>query len=223
MIPSYARYCEAVAGRRLPLAYVDLPLLDQNVDALAKRAQGLPVRVASKSIRCVPLLKRILRHPGFSGVMCYSAAEAAALVDEGLDDLLVAYPTLDEADLHSVIERIAGGARVILMVDDVDQVRRTAALAGSQPIELGLDVDMSLALPGLHFGVRRSPVTSVAAALRVARAIADQPSLRLSTVMGYEAQIAGVPDARPQQAFVNRAIRLLKRRSIPRLQALRGE
>jgi len=74
-------------------------------------------------------------------------------------------------------------------------------------------------LPGLHFGVWRSPVSSVESALSVFRAVRQSPHLRLDGIMGYEAQIAGVGDK--GSGVEPRLIRLLKQRSIPRLRELR--
>lgn len=62
----------------------------------------------------------------------------------------------------------------------------------------------------------------VEGARRVARAIAGHRSLRLDGLMGYEAQIAGLPDAAPGKAPLNAVIRALKRRSIREVRDRRG-
>ncbi len=72
---------------------------------------------------------------------------------------------------------------------------------------------MSLRLPGLHFGVMRSPLRSAAAVLPLADAIAASPHLRLDGIMGYEAQIAGLGDRVPGQTAKNLAVRVLQQRS----------
>jgi D-serine deaminase-like pyridoxal phosphate-dependent protein len=111
------------------------------------------------------------------------------------------------------------------MVDDVAQVKILDALAEDANVDLSLclDVDMSMPLPGLHFGVRRSPIHSVQDAERVARAVQKSPRLTLVGVMGYEAQIAGLPDAVPGKGPAMAVIRALKRRSIKQLEVRRGE
>jgi len=222
---SYAYYREIFRGRRLPCAFCDLELFDRNVEAIAKRAGGVPVRVASKSIRCRALLSRVLEHDAYRGVMCFTAAEAAFLASEGFDDLLVAYPTVDAVELRAALAHIAEGKRIVLMVDDPAQVSILEGLASDADVtlDLCLDVDMSMSMPGLHFGVRRSPVHDAAGALRVAHAIEASSNLRLVGVMGYEAQIAGLPDAVPGKAPMMAAVRALKRRSIKQLTARRGE
>ena len=63
-----------------PLAVVDLDAFDANADDLVRRAPAAPIRVASKSVRCRALLRRVLAARGFAGVLAYSLAEALWLV-----------------------------------------------------------------------------------------------------------------------------------------------
>ena len=49
-----AAWGAATAGLPAPLAVVDLDAFDANADDLVRRAGGLPIRVASKSVRCRP-------------------------------------------------------------------------------------------------------------------------------------------------------------------------
>ena len=51
-------------GQRLPCAVVDLDALERNVDRIRERLEGKRCRVASKSVRHVGLLRRILRRGG---------------------------------------------------------------------------------------------------------------------------------------------------------------
>ena len=85
----------ATTGLAAPLAVVDLDALEANADDLVRRARGVPIRVASKSVRCRSLLARVLDRPGFAGVMAYSVREACWLVESGVDDVFVAYPSVD--------------------------------------------------------------------------------------------------------------------------------
>lgn len=222
--PTYAALRAALRGEHLPLAYCDLDLLADNARSLLARAGGLPIRLASKSIRCRAVLRRVLAmSPQFQGVLCYSAAEAAHLAADGFDDLVVAYPTVDAADLDAACAAIARGRRICLMVDDADQLPSLSAAAGRAGVELpvAIDLDMSSRFPGLHFGVRRSPIADEASALALADRIAGTPGLRLDGLMGYEAQIAGLQDLLPGQRLKSAAVRALKRRSVPEIVARR--
>ncbi|MCI0572081.1 MAG: amino acid deaminase/aldolase [Myxococcaceae bacterium] len=222
--PSYTGYAAALRGRSLPAAFVDLDLLRENARTLVRRAGGKPLRVASRSVRSVQLLELVLREvPGVHGVLCFSAREAAFLAGRGLTDLLVAYPTVDAGGLAEVCQQLAKGALITLAVDCAEHVRRAgeAARAAGVAVPLCIDVDMSSSYPGLHFGVRRSPLREVREVVALARTAASTPGVRLEGVIGYEAQIAGVQDAAAAQGPRNAVIRLLKERSFSAVVARR--
>ena len=214
----YDSYRNALAGHRLPAAFIDLDAFSANLADLRVRAGGLPIRLVTKSIRSVAILRRVLASGAPScGLMCYSPAEAAWLASLGFDDLLVAHPSVEPEDLRAVAAQLRAGRTIALMVDSVAQVQRIAAIARSEGVvqPLAIDLDMSSDFPGLHFGVLRSPIDGPQAALALAAEIARHPSLRLDGLMGYESQIAGLMDEVPGRALKNAVIRLLKRRSIP--------
>jgi D-serine deaminase-like pyridoxal phosphate-dependent protein len=215
--PDYDHYRNALAGARLPAAFIDLDALAANLADLRARSGGLPIRLVTKSIRSVAILRRLLAAgPCFQGLMCYSPAEAAWLASLGFDDLLVAYPAVETEHLRAVAAQVRTGRSITLMVDGAAQVVRIAAVAQAEGVVLpvAIDLDMSSDFPGLHFGVRRSPVNSVAKAVALAGDIARHASLRLDGLMGYESQIAGLMDDVPGQRLKSAVIRLLKRRSI---------
>ncbi|HEY0699419.1 MAG TPA: alanine racemase, partial [Micromonospora sp.] len=217
------RLDRATAHLEPPLAVVDLAAFDANADALAQRAAGKPLRVASKSVRCRDLLRRVLARPGWAGVLAYTLPEAIGLVRAGVSgDVVVAYPTADRAALGRLAADAGLAAAVTLMVDSTDQLDLIDAVTapGRRPeLRLCLDLDASWRPLGgrLHVGVRRSPVHSAAAAGALAARIAGRPRFRLVGVMAYEAQIAGLGDAPPRQALRGALIRALQRRSYAEL------
>lgn len=222
---SYTEYRERLRGEHLPLAFVDLELLLHNADSLVARASSKPIRLASKSIRCRELLRRVLaHHPLFQGVLCFSAGEAAHLAAHDFRDLVVAYPTVDAHDIAAVCHQLARGAQICLMVDEPGQLPPLVAAAAEHQVEIAvaIDLDMSTRVGPIYFGVHRSPVHDVPAALALADAIARSPGLRLDGLMGYEAQIAGLQDHAPGQQLKSLAVRALKLRSQRELQARRG-
>ncbi len=214
---AYASYKAAFAGQRLPLAYLDLDLLDENIRAVLARACSKRVRVATKSVRSVAVLRHILdADPRFQGLMCFTAAEAVWLARQGFDDLLLGYPCCADADLAAVAEATRQGGRITLMVDSIDHVERaeSAARRCGVRLRLCLDLDMALDLSGLHFGAWRSPVRTAAQARPLIERILASSEVVLDGVMGYEAQVAGVADAVPGQRVKNALVRYLKRRSV---------
>lgn len=213
----------ALHDQELPAAVVLLDAFDRNVERFAAlaRAGGKPVRIASKSLRVPELLRRAFDRSGgvFRGLLCFSAAEAALLVDRGFDDLVIAYPPAHLDDWRTVGALAAAGKKIAAMVDSVEHVAMAAVAAGQRDrvtqIPVAIDVDMSYRAFGLHLGARRSPLRDEASLQRVVDAIAAEPRVRCVGLMGYEAQIAGVGDSNPFHPLRNWAVRCLKALSAP--------
>jgi len=208
----FDRLLSATSDLGAPLAIVDEPALWANADDLVRRAGGVPIRVASKSVRVRSIIERTLQRDGFAGVMSYSLDESVWLADHGVDDILLAYPTASASGVRALVADERRLAAITLMVDSRRSLDLLDQLAGDNHPSIGvcLDVDASLKLGPLHLGVRRSPVHSVEDAGRLAHAVADRPGFGLRGVMFYDAQIAGMPDS-------SMAVRLVKRRSAAEL------
>jgi D-serine deaminase-like pyridoxal phosphate-dependent protein len=221
----YAYYRDALRGHRLPAAFVDLDSLAANLADLRRRAGTLPIRLVTKSVRAVGIIRLALASsPMMRGLLCYSPMEAAWLASQGFDDLVVAYPSVEPAALKAVAEQLRNGRSITLMVDCPQQVEYIDTLARNEGVvmPLSIDLDMSSSFPGIYFGVYRSPVHDAASAIALANDIARRSNVRLDGLMGYEGQIAGLMDRVPGQSLKNLVIRHLKRRSIRETNARRG-
>ncbi|MCI4063827.1 amino acid deaminase/aldolase [Micromonospora sp. R77] len=222
------RLDRATAHLDPPYAVVDLAAFEANAGALARRADGKPVRVASKSVRARDLLTRALGRPGWRGVMAFTLPEAIWLARTGVsDDVLVAYPTADRAALAELAADPTLAGTITLMVDSIEHLDLIDAVCAPDrraELRVCLDLDASWRpLRGrVHVGVRRSPLHSARAAGAFAATVAGRPGFRLVGLMAYEAQIAGLGDAPPGQALLGRAIRVAQRGSYRELLARRG-
>ncbi|MFF5176630.1 amino acid deaminase/aldolase [Micromonospora sp. NPDC000316] len=211
-----------------PYAVVDLAAFDANSGALADRAAGKPLRLASKSVRCRELIGRALGRSGWHGVMAFTLPEAIWLVRTGVsDDVLVAYPSVDRAALAELAADPTLAAAITLMIDSTGQLDLIDSVrAPGQRAELRLCLDLDASWRPLrgrvHVGVRRSPVHSARAAGALAATVAGRAGFRLVGLMSYEAQIAGLGDAPPGQTLLAGAIRLAQRGSYRELLARRG-
>jgi D-serine deaminase-like pyridoxal phosphate-dependent protein len=138
----------------LPKAFIDVELFDANVRDVASRVRnGKTVRVASKSVRCVWALRRVLdADPVFQGVMAFHPAEAAWLAAQGFDDILIGYPFAREVEIEAVCNQVKTGKTIIQMVDHPDHVTRIAAVARRIGVvaPVCVDVDMSSEFPGVY-------------------------------------------------------------------------
>jgi D-serine deaminase-like pyridoxal phosphate-dependent protein len=221
----WTRYNQATAHLDPPLAIVDLAAFDRNTDDMAHRANGRPIRIATKSIRCRPLIERALRHPGYHALMAYSLPEALWLHEQGLsEDILVAYPTVDRQALGRLGASEAARQHITIMVDEeahLDFIEAQTSGSGG-PIRVCLELDVSWnPTRGVYIGTRRSPLHTPEQARAFAETVTKRAGLRLVGVMGYEGQIAGLGDAPPHRPARARAIRFIQKRSVPELRARR--
>jgi D-serine deaminase-like pyridoxal phosphate-dependent protein len=207
----------AVADVSGPVAAVHAGALRYNALDLVVRAGGVPIRVATKSVRVREVLDAVLALPGYRGILAYTLPEALWLADTH-DDIVLGYPTADRAALAALVADERAAARVTLMVDDLAQLDLVDAVAapGARPeLRVAIDADASWRASGLgHIGVLRSPVHEAAEVAALARSIAARPGFRLVGLMMYEAQIAGQGDATGAGDAV---IRWMQRRSAAEL------
>jgi D-serine deaminase-like pyridoxal phosphate-dependent protein len=222
----YEYYRQIFSGRRFPLAYVDLDLLDQNAQIIKQRAGQLPIRLASKSIRSISLIKYLLDlDPQFRGIMSFSAEEAAFLSKNGFDDILIAYPSVNSEIVRDVARELQRGKYLNLMVDDPEHVENlnNSGRENDTIIPISVDIDVSVDFPGLHFGVWRSPIRSLTQLHALLNSIEQSEFVRLDGVMGYESQIAGVTDQVKGQPVMNSIKRLLKKMSLKKIEKKRQQ
>lgn len=210
----WERYRRAAAAEAMPFALLDLDALEHNVGQLVQplAGTGKTLRVATKSVRCPDVVDRIraVAGPVARGLMTYTASETAFWAERGERDLLLAYPTVQRDDTARLAAVNAGGATAAVVVDEREHLEALGAAGRAQGtrIPVVLDVDMSFRPLGrlVHIGVRRSPLRTVSDVVALAQRAAATKGLSFHGVMGYEAQIAGVPDR-------GAAVKLMKRAS----------
>lgn len=214
----YDAYKNIFHNYRFPLAFVDLNRFDENIEYVGatQKNSGKTIRIASKSIRSIPLIKRIFKKGGrvFQGILSYTMEEADFLISQGLDDIIVAYPSIQPSDIKLFVKNVQAGAKLSMVIDGIDHLKvlsQAGQRAGST-LNLCMDVDMSFRPFGRisHIGVRRSPVYKVQEAIDLARASLNLKGILINSIMGYEAQIASANDNYPDQPIKNAVLRWIK-------------
>lgn len=211
------RLIDAIRGEPLPTALVDLDAFDENVrrivEPIARAKKTL--RPATKSVRVPALLRRLVANPVVRGLMSYSPRETLFLAEDGFEDLLCAYPTVQRSDVDALA---AAAKRTLVRVvcDDVQHLEALDAAASRAGTTVGVlvEIDMSYRpLERVHLGVRRSPLRSARDAAAFAERVAAFAHIRFDGVMGYEAHVAGVGD---RGSLAKRAMKLAARRALER-------
>src|SRR5436190_8006575 len=161
-----------------PALIVDAAALRRNVAAMAARMQG-PTRLRphAKSHKCARIA-RMQVEAGAIGITAATVWEAAALVQAGIRDVLIANEVVGAEKIRQLAAAARDG-RVTIAIDDPRNAEALSAAAGAAGSEIGVLVDVDV-------GMNRCGVRNEEEALRVAGQLARLPHLRLRGVMGYE-------------------------------------
>jgi D-serine deaminase-like pyridoxal phosphate-dependent protein len=213
-----ARYEALFESARAPFAFVDLDAMRANAERMVAQAGGLPIRIASKSVRSTAMLRRILAlDEGFQGILAFTLPEALWLSGQGFDDIVVGYPSADRQAIRELVALAADEPlrAPVPMVDDaphLDQIEGAMGTGGTE-VRVCMDVDVGW-WPGggrlARIGPKRSPIHHPERAGRFAAEIASRPGTRLAGVMAYEGHIAGVGDRVPGRPLRSAAIRRMQ-------------
>jgi len=217
---------DATSALDAPFGVICLDALSYNAFDMVRRASGVPIRLASKSIRVREVMDAVLAVDGFRGVLAYTLAEALWLADT-IDDVVVGYPSVDRAAIAALGTSPALAERVTIMIDSVEHLDFVDSVLSPQhreTIRVCVDVDAAWQSPLLgHVGAHRSPVRSAAQARTLASSVVDRDGFTLVGVMAYEAQIAGVGNRPSGRPLFGRVLDVVQRLSATELRERRGE
>ena len=208
-----------------PFAWVDMNALDANIRFINHHVKDKNVRIATKSIRSIPLLRYLNEKlSNVSGLMTFTASETCYLLENGFDHLLLGYPVLEEKSVLELYNYIKKGYDVCFMVDDIRQAKWLNTLAKRSNVSVGIciDINLSIELPFIYFGTRRSAITNLKDLTNLIELLKKQTHLHIEGVMGYEAQLAGVGDL-PIQKWKRPVIQQLQKVSKNRVAKFRKE
>lgn len=214
----YENVKDALSQIPSPNLFLDLNAFEENIKWAVKEAKGKKIRLSTKSIRSIDLLKKIFSYSSvFDGVMSFTLSEALWLRENGIKNILVGFPT---TDLISLDELAKQPGDIVLMTDHIEHLKmlETFATKYQTQISICIDFDLALDLPAVKFGVYRSSLNNIDKIKNFNTFLKENcPHLKLVSTMGYEAQIAAVQDKKSP------LMRSLKMYSIPDLRKRRRE
>lgn len=208
-----------------PFACIDLEALDRNIAFVNQEALGKNIRIATKSVRSINLLRyiaeRLDHHAGF---MTFDLRETFHLLNEGFDDLLLGYPQLEESLIEETIPFVKQGRTVTFMIDSVKQWQWLEEIGERHQVmfEICLDINLSVDFKVLYFGTKRSALQNVEDFQILLASASSVKYTKVTGIMGYEAQIAGVTDV-PVARWQAPAIQLFKKLSLQKISDFRQE
>ncbi len=189
----------AAAGMRLeevdtPALILDLDAFETNVKRLADAVpRRVRVRAHAKTHKCPEIGKRQIA-AGAVGVCCQKVAEAEAMVEGGIADVLVSNEIVGARKLER-LAALAKRARIGVCVDHADNVRALQAAAE----RAGASIDTYIEL---EVGMRRCGVAPGAPALALVRVITACANLRFAGIHAYHGRAQHIRSAEERRAVI---------------------
>lgn len=171
----------AEADIQTPCLILDLDALERNIAKMGRIAQEMGVRhrVHGKMHKSVDVALLQERLGGSCGVCCQKVSEAEAFVRGGIKDVLVSNQVRDVAKIDRLARLPKRGARIIVCVDDLENVADLSAAA----VRHGTLIE---ALVEIDCGAGRCGVTTTQDVVAIARAIYAAPGLTFSGIQAYQ-------------------------------------
>ncbi len=195
------------ADLETPALLVDIAAMERNEQRMAGFCSGVSVQLRPhvKSHRSPELARRQLAS-GAHGICCGSLAEAEAMLEAGVDDILITKQIVKPAQLARVAELARTSAIIVLADHDelVERLDRCALQAGTC-IDVLIDVDI---------GLGRSGVAPMEAARRLAQRADRARGLRLLGLMGYEGSMHDLDAGAREAACAHALGRLVATRQL---------
>src|SRR5882672_7608588 len=194
-----------------PALVLELDAFERNLRTLTESVKGRPLRVRphAKTHKCPEIAKRQIAH-GAVGVCCQKVSEAEALVDGGIEDVLVSNEVVGAPKIARLAE-LSKRAHIGVCVDHPDNL---AALEAS-----GARVDVYIEL---EVGMRRCGIAPGEAAVALARAISKSKTLRFVGLQAYHGRAQHLRSMEERHAAIEGAAqhvfemkRLLEKAGIP--------
>jgi D-serine deaminase-like pyridoxal phosphate-dependent protein len=138
-----------------PVLLLDWPASKANIDRAAAFVADRPVRLRPhfKNHKCVPLAKEQIAAGGCVGFTTATLNESEVLLNNGIDDILIANQIAGEAKIDRFVQLSQRGT-VRVTVDDIDNARAigTAALQADCDARLMVEIDIGNSRCGIPPG-----------------------------------------------------------------------
>jgi 3-hydroxy-D-aspartate aldolase len=188
-----------------PCLVLDLDALERNIKKMGDyaKAHGMRHRVHGKMHKSVDVAKLQEELGGAVGVCCQKVSEAEVFARGGIKDVLVSNQVRDPAKIDRLARLPKLGSRIIVCVDDIDNVADLSAAAqkhGTQ-IECFIEIDC---------GAGRCGVTTTEAVVAIAKAIDAAPGLKFTGIQAYQGAMQHIDKYEDRKAKLDVAIAMVK-------------
>jgi D-serine deaminase-like pyridoxal phosphate-dependent protein len=182
-----------------PSLVVDLDIMQANMARIRRAcaAGGVAWRPHCKSHNS-PDIAKLQISAGAIGVTCAKLAEAEAMADAGITDILIANQVAGSIKIARLMA-LRTRADVAVAVDGIENVEALAIAARTAGVSLRVLIEVDT-------GTKRAGVVPGEAVLTLARHVTRHPSLRLAGVMTWEGHTTRIADPAEKRAAIEQAV-----------------
>jgi len=188
-----------------PCLVVELDALERNIKKMGQFAKNMGVRhrVHGKMHKSVDVALLQEKLGNACGICCQKVSEAEAFARGGIKDILVSNQVRDPGKIDRLARLPKLGARIIVCVDDIDNVADLSTAAGKHgtTIECLVEIDC---------GAGRCGVRTTETVLQIARAISAAPDLIYSGIQAYQGAMQHLVNYEDRKAEIDIAVTIVR-------------
>ena len=188
-----------------PCLVLDLGALERNIKKMGDyaKAHGMRHRVHGKMHKSVDVAKLQEKLGGAIGVCCQKVSEAEVFVRGGIKDVLVSNQVRDPAKIDRLARLPKFGSKIIVCVDDIDNVGDLSAAAQKHGTELGVFVEIDC-------GAGRCGVTTTEDVVAIAKAVDAALNLAFKGIQAYQGAMQHLDTYEARKDKLDIAIAMVK-------------
>ena len=193
------------ADIQTPCLILDLDALERNVKKMGDyaKAHGMRHRSHGKMHKSVDVQKLQESLGGAVGVCCQKVSEAEVFVRGGIKDVLVSNQVRHPAKIDRLARLPKLGSRIIVCVDDLDNVAELSAAAEKHGTKLEVFVEIDC-------GAGRCGVTTTEDVVAIAKAVDAAPGLKFTGIQAYQGAMQHIDSYADRKAKLDAAIAMVE-------------
>lgn len=193
------------ADIQTPCLVLDLDALERNIVKMGRFAKEMGVRhrVHAKMHKSLDVAKLQADMGGSCGVCCQKVSEAEVFARGGIKDILISNQVRDPAKIDRLARLPKLGARIIVCVDDINNLAGLSAAAQKHGTEIEVLVEIDC-------GAGRCGVITTHAVVEIATAIDAAPGLKFSGIQAYQGAMQHLDSYEDRKAKIDIAVAMVR-------------
>ncbi|MCA0906861.1 DSD1 family PLP-dependent enzyme [Ruegeria marisrubri] len=193
------------ADIQTPCLVLDLDALERNIKKMGDyaKAHGMRHRVHGKMHKSVDVARLQEKIGGAVGVCCQKVSEAEVFVRGGIKDVLVSNQVRDPAKIDRLASLPKLGSRIIVCVDDLDNVADLSGAAVDHGTQLEVFVEIDC-------GAGRCGVTTTPDVIEIAKAVEAAENLKFTGIQAYQGAMQHLDSYEARKEKLDTAIAMVR-------------